>query len=60
MESGDIVRRRGRIVVDGPFANELREDLASQGFAGDTIVDHVHRLADLSGWLSARGVARPS
>lgn len=53
-------RRCRRIVVDGPlaaFADGLREDLAGQGFAVDTIVDHVHRLADLSGWLSARGLS---
>jgi site-specific recombinase XerD len=59
MDSGDVARRRGRIVVDGPlapFADGLRVDLAGQGFAADTIVDHVHRLADLSGWLSARGL----
>jgi integrase/recombinase XerD len=59
MDSGDVRRRRGRIVVDGPlapFADGLREELAGQGFAADTIVDHVHRLADLSGWLSARGL----
>lgn len=60
MDSSRIVRRHGRIVVEGPlapFTDGLREDLASQGFAVDTIVDHVHRLADLSGWLSARGLA---
>ena len=60
MDSGDVVRRHGRIVVDGPFApfaDGLREDLASQGFAMDTIVDHVHRLADLSGWLVEAGLA---
>ena len=60
MDSSRVVRRHGRIVVEGPlapFTDGLREDLASQGFAVDTIVDHVHRLADLSGWLSARGLA---
>jgi hypothetical protein len=53
-----VAGRHGRIVVDGPlapFADGVREDLAGQGFATDTIVDHVHRLADLSGWLSVRG-----
>ncbi|MEV6969853.1 site-specific integrase [Hamadaea sp. NPDC051192] len=46
-------------MVDGPlapFVDGLREDLAGQGFATDTIAEHVHRLADLSGWLSARGL----
>ena len=55
-----VARRRGRIVVDGPlapFADGLREYLAGQGFATDTIVDHVHRLADLSSWLVDRGLA---
>lgn len=59
MDSEGVARRRGRIVVEGPlasFADGLREDLAGQGFATDTIVDYVHRLADLSGWLSARGL----
>jgi integrase/recombinase XerD len=57
MDLGDGVRRRRRIVVDGPlslFADGLRGDLARQGFASDTIVDHVHRLADLSRWLDDR------
>jgi site-specific recombinase XerD len=31
--------------------------MAGQGYAADTIVDHVHLLADLSGWLSDRGTA---
>jgi integrase/recombinase XerD len=60
MDSGDVARRRRRIVVDGPlapFADGLRLDLTGQGFAGDTIVDHVHRLADLSGWLVDHDVA---
>jgi integrase/recombinase XerD len=49
-----------RIVVPGPFApfaDRLREDLAGQGFWPDTMVDHVHRLADLSRWLVERGLA---
>jgi site-specific recombinase XerD len=53
-------RRRRRIVVGGalaPFADGLRNELAGQGYAADTIVDHVHLLADLSGWLSDRGMA---
>ena len=60
MDSNDVARRRGRIVVGGPFrpfADGLREDLASQGFAADTIVDHVHRLAELSDWLGEHDLA---
>jgi site-specific recombinase XerD len=60
MEPGEVGRGRGRIVVEGSlaaFADGLREDLAGQGFATDTIVDHVHRLADLSSWLHARSLA---
>jgi integrase/recombinase XerD len=59
MDSEDVGRRRRRIVVQGPlasFADGLREDLAEQGFSTDTIVDHVHRLADLSRWLVERGL----
>lgn len=59
MDAEDRVRRRGRIVVGGllaPFADGLRSELAGQGYAVDTIVDHVHLLADLSGWLSGRGL----
>jgi integrase/recombinase XerD len=59
MYSSDGVRRRGRIVVDGPlapFADGLRSELAAQGYAADTIVDHVRLLADLSGWLCGRGL----
>jgi hypothetical protein len=47
----------GRIVVDGPlapFGDGLRRDLVTKGYALDTIVDHVHLLAGLSGWLSAQ------
>jgi len=53
-------RGRRRIVVGGvlaPFADGLRSELAGQGYAADTIVDHVHLLADLSNWLSDRGMA---
>lgn len=60
MDSEGVAQRRRRIVVEGPlapFADGLREDLADQGFATDTIVDHVHRLADLSGWLSTHGLS---
>ena len=49
-----------RIVVQGPFApfaDGLRSYLAGRGYALDTIVDHIHLLADLSGWLSAQGMA---
>ena len=59
MESGDHARRRRRIVVTGPlapFADGLREDLARRGYALDTITDHVHLLADLSGWLASHGL----
>ncbi|WP_433562484.1 hypothetical protein ACQP1O_34160 [Nocardia sp. CA-151230] len=45
--------------MDGPlapFADGLRRELAAQGYALDTIVDHVHLLADLSDWLSGRGL----
>jgi len=51
------VMRPARIVVDGPlapFADGMRKALAAQGYAGDTITDHVHLLADLSGWLASR------
>lgn len=50
---------RSRIVVGGvlaPFAAGLRSELAGRGYAADTIGDHVHLLADLSGWLSDRGM----
>jgi hypothetical protein len=51
--------RARRIVVGGPlemFADGLRQDLAGRGYALDTVTDHVHRLADLSGWLAGRGL----
>jgi len=54
------VRRRRRIVVDGPlapFAEGLRGELAGQGYATDTITEHVRLLADLSDWLSAQGLS---
>lgn len=60
MDSRDHARRQGRIVVAGPlapFADGLRRDLAGQGYALDTVTDHVHLLADLSGWLAGRGLA---
>jgi integrase/recombinase XerD len=54
-----LPRRARRIVVAGPlapFAGGLRRDLAGQGYALDTVTDHVHRLADLSEWLASRGL----
>jgi integrase/recombinase XerD len=59
MGSRSAPQRRRRIVVGGPlapFADGLRRDLASQGYALDTVGDHVHLLADLSGWLSGQGL----
>jgi len=47
-------------VVDGPlapFTQGMRQALAGQGYAADTIGDHVHLLADLSDWMSGRGLA---
>jgi integrase/recombinase XerD len=49
----------GRIVVDGPlaqFADGLRFGLVDKGYALDTVRDHLHLFADLSGWLAARGL----
>jgi integrase/recombinase XerD len=60
MDSRNQARRPRRIVVPGPlapFADGLRQDLAGQGYALDTVTDHVHLLADLSGWLAGRGLA---
>ena len=60
MDSRNHLRRPRRIVVPGPlapFADGLRRDLAGQGYALDTVTDHVHLLADLSGWLAGRGLA---
>lgn len=59
MGSQDVRRRPRRIVVDGPlaaFVDGFRGELAGQGYAVDTIVDHVHLLADLSGWLGERAL----
>jgi integrase len=39
-----------------PFAEGLRRDLAGQGYPLDTVGDHVHLLANLSGWLSGQGL----
>jgi site-specific recombinase XerD len=59
MDSHDGARRWGPIIVDGqlaPFADGVRRELAGQGYALDTVGDHVHLLADLSDWLSAQGL----
>src|SRR6266568_3199078 len=56
----DSRRRSGhpvRLKVDGPlaaFTDGMRAGLAAQGYARDTITDHVHLLAGLSGWLGDR------
>jgi integrase/recombinase XerD len=50
-------QRPRRIVVNGPlaaFADGLRRELAGQGYALDTVRDHVHLLADLSDWLGSQ------
>jgi integrase/recombinase XerD len=60
MDSRDHLRRQRRIVVAGPlapFADGLRQDLAARGYALDTVTEHVHLLADLSGWLASAGLA---
>ena len=60
MDSRNQARRPRRIVVPGPlapFADGLRQDLAGQGYALDTVTGHVHLLADLSGRLAGRGLA---
>ena len=60
MDSRDHAGRTRWIVVTGPlapFADGLRQDLARQGYALDTVTEHVHLLADLSGWLAGRGLA---
>lgn len=57
MDFGDGRQRPRRIVVNGPlagFADGLRRELASQGYALDTVGDHLHLLADLSGWLGGQ------
>lgn len=58
MDSQASMRRRS-IVVSGPlaqFTDGLRRDAAGRGYAVDTIVDHVHLLADLSQWLDSPGL----
>jgi site-specific recombinase XerD len=60
MDSRDHARRPRRVVVPGPltpFADGVRQDLAGQGYALDTVTEHVHLLADLSEWLAGRGLA---
>jgi hypothetical protein len=60
MDSGDGRQRPRRIVVNGPlaaFADGLRRELAGQGYALDTVGDHVHLLADLSGWLGGQDLS---
>jgi integrase/recombinase XerD len=50
-------QRPRRIVVNGPlavFADGLRRELVGQGYALDTVRDHVHLLADLSDWLGSQ------
>jgi hypothetical protein len=59
MDGQDDAPRRWRVVVVGPlapFADGLRGALAGQGYAGDTVTDHVHLLADFSGWLGGQGL----
>lgn len=60
MDSRDHARRTRWIVVTGPlapFADGVRQDLARQGYALDTVAEHVNLLADLSGWLAGCGLA---
>jgi integrase/recombinase XerD len=57
MDFRDHAQRQRRIIVSGPlapFADGLRRELAGQGYALDTVGDHVHLLADLSGWLGGQ------
>jgi len=59
MDSRDGTRRWRPIIVGGPlapFGDGLRRELAGQGYALDTVGDHVHLLADLSDWLSGQGL----
>ena len=59
MVSRDHLWRARRVVVAGPlapFADGLRQELAGRGYALDTVTDHVHLLADLSGWLADGGL----
>jgi hypothetical protein len=59
MDSRGAERRRARIRVDGPlapFADGVRGELLGIGYAEDTVCDHMHLLADLSGWLAGQGL----
>jgi hypothetical protein len=59
MDALDDARRWRRVVAGGPlapFSEGLRGALAGQGYASDTVTDHVHLLADLSGWLGGQGL----
>jgi integrase/recombinase XerD len=59
VDSRDHPRRTRQVVVAGPlapFADGLRQELAGRGYALDTVTDHVHLLADLSGWLADGGL----
>ncbi|HEY5360682.1 MAG TPA: site-specific integrase [Streptosporangiaceae bacterium] len=59
MDFRDHAQHQRRIIVSGPlapFADGLRRELAGRGYALDTVGDHVHLLADLSGWLGGQGL----
>jgi integrase/recombinase XerD len=59
MDSRSGAQRHRRIIVEGPlarFVEGLRRDLAGQGYALDTVGDHMHLFADLSDWLCGRGL----
>jgi integrase/recombinase XerD len=59
MDSRSGARRRASIIVGEPlavFAEGLRRDLGGQGYALDTVSDHMHLLSDLSDWMSGRGL----
>jgi integrase len=59
MDNRQHVTRPARVIVEGPLApsaDGMRKALALRGYAGDTITDHVHLLADLSGWLAGGGL----
>ncbi|WP_239342459.1 tyrosine-type recombinase/integrase [Frankia sp. CiP3] len=46
--------------MDGPlapFAAGVRQELLGLGYAEDTVCEHMHLLADLSGWLAGRQLA---
>lgn len=59
MDALDDARRLRRVAAGGPlapFSEGLRGVLAGQGYAGDTVTDHVRLLAALSGWLGGQGL----